>query len=92
MTPRNRLNELLLDCVRRLVPHQWPGGDGFTREDMLREYPALAASRLVPGEDTLNRLHPELADELARFFAARTSQQGAKSEGRVQAFIRPRTG
>jgi hypothetical protein len=89
MTRPNRLNELLLDCLRHLVPHQWPGGDGFTNEDVLHEYPTLAASRLVPGEDTLNRLHPELAAELAQFFAERTSQQGAETEGEVQPFVRP---
>lgn len=58
MTPRNRLNELLLDCAGHLVPYQWPGGEGFTKEDVLHEYPALAARKLVPGQDTLNRLHP----------------------------------
>lgn len=88
MTSHNRLDELLLECVGHLVPHQWPGGDGFTKEDVLCEYPALAASRLVPGEDTLNRLHPELAAELARFFSARTSQQGAETGVGVQAFVR----
>ena len=89
MAPRNRLNELLLDCVGHLVPHQWPGGEGFTKEDVLGEYPALAASRLVPGENTLNRLHPELAAELQRFFSSRISQQGAETGVGVQAFVRP---
>lgn len=95
MSPSNRLNELLLDCLGHIVPHQWPGGDGFTQEEVLQEYPSLAARRLVPGEETLHRLHPELAAELAQFFATRTAQQGAeteqgaKTEGGVQAFVRP---
>ena len=95
MSLSNRLKELLLDCLRRLVPHQWPGGDGFTQEEVLGEYPSLAARKLVPGEQTLHRLHSELATELAQFFAARNSQQGekaeqgAKTEDGVQAFVRP---
>jgi hypothetical protein len=95
MSLPNRLNELLLECLGHILPHQWPGGDGFTQEDVLHEYPALAAKRLVPGEETLYRLHPELAAELARFFAARTAQQGAEAkrgveaESGMQAFVRP---
>jgi hypothetical protein len=89
MTPGNRLNALLLDCLGHILPHQWPGGDGFTQEDVLQEYPALAAKRLVPGEETLYRLHPELAAELAQFFAARTAQQGAEAEGGTQTLVRP---
>jgi len=95
MSLSNRLKELLLDCLRRLLPHQWPGGDGFTQEEVLHEYPSLAARRLVPGEKTLHRLHPEMAAELAQFFAARTAQQGVKTEqgaeteGGLQAFVRP---
>jgi hypothetical protein len=95
MSLPNRLNALLLDCLGHLPPHQWPGGDGFTQEDVLHEYPALAAKRLVSGEDTLYRLHPELAAELAEFFAARTAQQGAEAErgmeaeSGMQTFVRP---
>jgi len=95
MSLPNRSNALLLDWLRRLVPHQWPGGDGFTQEQVLREYAALAAQKLVPDESTLNRLHPELAAELAQFFADRTAQQcaeteqDAEKEGGMQAFVRP---
>lgn len=95
MSLPNRLNALLLDYLGHLVPHQWPGGDGFTQEEVLHEYPALAARRLVPGEATLYRLHPEMVTELAEFFAARTAQQGlkteqnAKIEDELQAFVRP---
>ena len=95
MSLPNRSDALLLDYPRRLVPHQWPDGDGFTQEEVLREYAALAAQRLVPDEATLNRLHPELAAELAQFFVARTAQQvaetvqAAETEGGVQAFVHP---
>ncbi len=95
MSLPNRLNALLLDCLGQLVPHQWPGGDGFTQEQVLHEYPSLAARRLVPGEKTLYRLHPELATELAQFFAVKTSQQGAEAEQAaetkcgLQTFVRP---
>ena len=89
MSLSNRLKELLLDCLRRLLPHQWPGGDGFTQQEVLHEYPSLAARKLVPGEQTLHRLNPELATELAQFFAARTAQQCEKADDGVQAFVRP---
>ena len=95
MSLPNRLNALLLDYLGLLVPHQWPGGDGFTQEEVLHEYPALAARRLVPGEATLYRLHPELTAELAQFFAARTARQGVEIEQGAeigdghQASIRP---
>jgi len=79
MTSQDRLDEMLLTSLSNLAPDQWPGGDGFTKQDVLREYPSMAARRLVPGEDTLHRLHPDLAAELARFFAARSSRSVAET-------------
>jgi hypothetical protein len=37
-------------------------------EDALREYPAAAAARVVPGEAELCARHPELAPQIAEFF------------------------
>ncbi len=89
MNSPNRLDEMLLTNLSNLPPDQWPGGDGFTQQDVLREYPTMAAKRLVPGEDTLHRLHPELAAELAQFFAARSSRSDAETGVGVQTLAAP---
>jgi hypothetical protein len=63
------LSELLLGYLQALAPSWWPGADGLTIEDGLDAYSQAAASGRVPGLVELLRKHPELAVELAEFFA-----------------------
>jgi hypothetical protein len=63
------LNEILLDYLRTIDSHSWPGIDGLTLDVVLESYARLADSGQVPGKSELLRQHPELAAELEALFA-----------------------
>jgi hypothetical protein len=65
------LRQLLLDQLRGGPTVCWPGADGLTLDEVLSSYPEAAAAGRVPGPDELLAGHPELAAELADFFASR---------------------
>lgn len=45
-----------------------PGCDGMLIEDALTDYPAAAATGVVPGEAELSDRHPELTPQIVTFF------------------------
>ena len=63
------LNEILLDHLRTIEAHVWPGIDGLTLEVVLDCYAQAASAGQVPGKNELLRQHPELATELEALFA-----------------------
>jgi hypothetical protein len=67
------LNEILLDYLRRIDPHAWPGIDGLTLDIVLESYARVAVAGQVPGKNELLRQHPDLAEELEAVFAPNTS-------------------
>lgn len=69
MSRSSALNEILLDHLRRIDPHSWPGIDGLTVDVVLESYVRVAMTGQVPGKNELLRQHPELAAELDVLFA-----------------------
>lgn len=69
MSRSSALNEVLLDHLRRIDPHSWPGIDGLTVDVVLESYVQMAITGQVPGKTELLRQHPELAAELDILFA-----------------------
>ena len=63
------LNEILLDHLRRVDPHAWPGLDGLTLDVVLESYARVAAGGQAPGKNELLHRHPELTAELEILFA-----------------------
>jgi hypothetical protein len=63
------LSEILLDHLRTIDPHFWPGTDGLTLQLVLDSYFQAEVAGQVPGKTELLRQHPELAAELREFFA-----------------------
>jgi hypothetical protein len=49
-------------------PRNLPGGDGMLVEEVIRDYPAAARVRAVPGEVELCNRHPNLAPQVIAFF------------------------
>jgi hypothetical protein len=66
--PRPRLADILVGHLLAAPAHRWPGADGLLVGDVLREYPAAAAARGVPGELELCGAHPDLAAHVVGFF------------------------
>lgn len=62
------LQRILLDYLIWTVPVYLPGGEGLRDCDVLREYPALSESGIVPPRRELIRRHPELTAAIDRFF------------------------
>jgi hypothetical protein len=60
--------DLLADYLACAPGGYGPGADGFTLDDVLSDYEALAARGRVPSEGELCRLHPDLASRLVAFF------------------------
>jgi hypothetical protein len=66
---RELLCELLLSYLAPDL-RAWPGSDGMTVEDVLRDYPSAAAAGRVPGRPELLDQYPDLAAALEEFFTA----------------------
>ncbi len=66
---QERLQNLLTTLILVADGYRWPGADGLLVEDVLREYPEAARRGRVPSREELCRKHPELASEVANFFA-----------------------
>jgi hypothetical protein len=66
--PAARLADLLAGLLLACPACRWPGADGLTVGDLLREYPAAASARLVPSEAELCDRHPDLAAQVVAFF------------------------
>ena len=64
-----RLPDVLLAYLDGVAAPALPGGDGLTLEDILSCYPVAVGAGQVPGRRQLCERHPELADEVAAFFA-----------------------
>jgi len=63
-----RLQNLLLDHLRRIDAHYWPGADGLTVTVALENYPEAAAAGHVPGLSEMASRYPELRQELEKLF------------------------
>jgi hypothetical protein len=75
-TPTRSLSDLLTGYLANSPTGRWPGADGFLVDDVLREYPAAATARQVPGEVELCDRHPELAAHVVAFFFRHTFADG----------------
>jgi len=62
------LQTILLDRLRRIDTHYWPGADGLTINVALENYPEAAAAGHVPGLSELASNYPELRQELEKLF------------------------
>jgi hypothetical protein len=56
--------DVLLGYLEDSLVPPWPGGDGLTLDDVLRDYATAIASGGVPDARTLRLHHPELAEAL----------------------------
>lgn len=63
------VHELLLAYLQIASAPPWPGADGLTLEEVLASYPQWSASGLVPDLPSLLQRHPDLDEDLRRFFA-----------------------
>jgi hypothetical protein len=70
--PSANLREVLLACLQAEGAFPWPGADGLTVDEVLAAYADAARLGRVPGLAQLCRQHPDLADEVAAFFATST--------------------
>jgi hypothetical protein len=66
---RRRLQELLLGYLWAKGAPSWPGADGLTVQEVLCSYPENAAAGRVPDQQQLERLYPDLREEVVSFFA-----------------------
>jgi hypothetical protein len=80
MNRSSALSEILLDHLRMINPHSWPGMDGLTLDVVLQSYSQAAASGQVPGKNELLRRHPELSAELEAVFAQPESARSRSSK------------
>lgn len=66
-----RVIALLADrlCAAGVLP--WPGTDGLTLEDVVRAaHHSAATAGVLPSPTELIELHPDLADDIRRYFSA----------------------
>lgn len=64
-----RLHDILLNQLRLIDAHFWPGADGLTIDAVLAGYTQAAAAGQVPGLSELSGTYPELTAELEEVFA-----------------------
>ena len=64
-----RLHDILLNQLRLIDAHFWPGADGLTIDAVLAGYTQAAAAGQVPGLVELTGTYPELTAELEEVFA-----------------------
>jgi hypothetical protein len=79
-----RLHEILVDQLRLIDAHFWPGADGLTIDAVLAGYTQAAGAGQVPGLAELAGKYPELKAELEEVFAhacERTAAPVATSSG-----------
>ena len=79
------LNEILLDHLRTIDTHSWPGNDGLTLDVVLDSYVQAALAGQVPGKYELLHRYPELTAELEVLFA----QTDPDSKRRANPVISP---
>jgi len=79
MTCDPALKTILLDYLQSIDVHDWPGIDGLTLDAVLDCYCVAIAAGHVPDKEKLLRRHPELAQAIEAFFAARGGTQRAES-------------
>jgi hypothetical protein len=79
------LDEVLLGYLQTTPWPYWPGCDGLTVDDVLRDYLAAAAAGQVPDRDELLARHPELAPEVNAFFAGELVFEHGRRAGPVSA-------
>ena len=53
MSHSSAMNEILLDHLRRIDPHAWPGVDSLTLGEVLKSYAQVAVAGQVPGKSEL---------------------------------------
>jgi hypothetical protein len=70
VAPVPRLCAVLLGYLEDPQVTIWPGADGLTVGDLLRNYPEAVAAGQAPGRAELQLRHPDLAAEVVAFFAA----------------------
>ena len=70
---RLTLPDVLVGYLLAGPARRWPGADGMVLADVLSEYPAAAAARLVPGELDLCDRHPDLMPQIVSFFLLATA-------------------
>lgn len=67
--PLDRLVELLARFLAGCQFGRWPGADGLTVAQVVRDrYPRAVAAGLVPGPTELTGRHPDLADAWRTLF------------------------
>jgi hypothetical protein len=76
IAPR-RLRDVLLDYLQAGGVGAWPGCNGLTVDGILDCYPAAVAVGTVPDWQQLLRRHPELAEALHAWLAAKDRWQFA---------------
>jgi hypothetical protein len=80
--PAEQVRAILLGYFQCRAAHLWPGSDGMTLDDILRNYPQAAALGQVPTLPELRRRFPDLAAALASWFAEHAAGPGTARDDR----------
>jgi hypothetical protein len=82
-TAHVRLHDILLNQLRLIDAHFWPGADGLTIDAVLAGYSQAAAAGQVPGLIELTGTYPELTAELAEVFSQPCARASASTGSEV---------